>query len=104
MSSLLVLKFPYNPTGYLPSRQEFDDILSLTSRHKLTVFSDEMYRLLESDPGLRLPSVADAYENGIKVFRFVHDTFRNFCEDFYDIVMETACGLHNLRLDFRLTF
>lgn len=62
---LLVLNFPNNPTGYLPSRQEFDNILSLARRHNLTVFSDEMYRLLESDPDLRLPSVADAYENGI---------------------------------------
>jgi aspartate/methionine/tyrosine aminotransferase len=64
-TKLLVLNFPNNPTGYLPTRQEFDDILSLARRHNLTVFSDEMYRLLESDPGLRLPSVADAYENGI---------------------------------------
>lgn len=40
---------------------------------------------------------------GIKVFRIVHDTFRNFREDFDDLVMETACGLHNLRLDSRLT-
>jgi aspartate/methionine/tyrosine aminotransferase len=60
-----VLNFPNNPTGFLPTRQEFDDILSLARQHNLTVFSDEMYRLLESDPGLRLPSVADAYENGI---------------------------------------
>jgi aspartate/methionine/tyrosine aminotransferase len=64
-TKLLVLNFPNNPTGYIPSRQEFDEILSLARRHNLTVFSDEMYRLLESDPGLRLPSVADAYENGI---------------------------------------
>ena len=40
---------------------------------------------------------------GIKVFRIVHDTFRNFHEGFDDLVMETACGLHNWRLDFRLT-
>ena len=40
---------------------------------------------------------------GIKVFRIVHDVFRNFCEGFDDLVMETACGLHNWRLDFRLT-
>jgi len=40
---------------------------------------------------------------GIKVFRIVHDIFRNFREDFDDLVMETACGLHNWRLDFRLT-
>ena len=40
---------------------------------------------------------------GIKVFRIVHDTFRNLREGFDDLVMETACGLHNWRLDFRLT-
>ncbi len=40
---------------------------------------------------------------GIKVFRIVHDIFRNFREGFDDLVMETACGLHNWRLDFRLT-
>ncbi len=40
---------------------------------------------------------------GIKVSRIVHDIFRNFREDFDDLVMETACGLHNWRLDFRLT-
>jgi hypothetical protein len=40
---------------------------------------------------------------GIKVFRIVHDIFRNFREGFDDLVMETACGLHNWRLNFRLT-
>ena len=40
---------------------------------------------------------------GIKVFRIVHDIFRNFRKGFDDLVMETACGLHNWRLDFRLT-
>lgn len=62
---LLVLNFPNNPTGYLPTRQEFDDILALARAHNLIIFSDEMYRLLELDPGLRLPSVADAYEKGV---------------------------------------
>jgi len=64
---LLVLNFPNNPTGYLPTRQEFDAILGLARKHNLTVFSDEMYRLLEADPALRLPSVADAYEKGIAI-------------------------------------
>jgi len=40
---------------------------------------------------------------GIKVFRIVHDIFRNFREGFANLVMETACGLRNWRLDFRLT-
>lgn len=37
---------------------------------------------------------------GVKVFAIVHDIFRNFKANFDDLVMETACGLHNLRLDF----
>jgi hypothetical protein len=38
---------------------------------------------------------------GIKVFRIVHDTFRNIKEGFVDLVMETSCGLFNLRLASR---
>ena len=37
---------------------------------------------------------------GVKVFAIVHHIFRNLKTDFDDLVMETACGLHNLRLDF----
>jgi aspartate/methionine/tyrosine aminotransferase len=62
---LLVLNFPNNPTGYLPTRPEFDAIIALARKHGLTIFSDEMYRLLEPSPELRLPSVPDVYENGI---------------------------------------
>jgi DDE superfamily endonuclease/Helix-turn-helix of DDE superfamily endonuclease len=37
---------------------------------------------------------------GVKVFAIVHQVFRNLKPAFEDLVMETACGLHNLRLDF----
>lgn len=37
---------------------------------------------------------------GVKVFSIVRDIFRHLTTDFADLVMETACGLHNLRLDF----
>jgi hypothetical protein len=40
---------------------------------------------------------------GVKTFRIVHEVFRNLCDGFDDLVMETACGLHNLRLDHPLT-
>jgi hypothetical protein len=40
---------------------------------------------------------------GVKVFRIVQDVFRNLRPAFDDLVMETACGLHNLRLDHPLT-
>ena len=40
---------------------------------------------------------------GVKVFRIVQQVFRNIKQDFDDLVMETACGLHNLRVDHPMT-
>jgi hypothetical protein len=37
---------------------------------------------------------------GVKVFRIVHDAYRNLRQGFEDLVMETACGLFNLRPTF----
>lgn len=37
---------------------------------------------------------------GVKTFAIVRDIFRNLKADFDDLVMETACGLHNLRTDY----
>ena len=38
---------------------------------------------------------------GIKRFRIVKDKLRNYKKGFADFVMETCCGLHNFRLNFR---
>jgi aspartate/methionine/tyrosine aminotransferase len=62
---LLIINFPHNPTGYLPTRETFDAIFDLARQHEVFVFSDEMYRWLELDPARRLPAVCEAYENGI---------------------------------------
>lgn len=40
---------------------------------------------------------------GVKVFHIVRDVYRNRREEYDDLVMETACGLHNLRCDYRLS-
>ncbi|MEK7324456.1 MAG: aminotransferase class I/II-fold pyridoxal phosphate-dependent enzyme [Chloroflexota bacterium] len=64
---LLVLNFPHNPTGYLPSRADLDAIIALARKHDLTIFCDEMYRLLEHDPARRLPAMCDLYEKGISL-------------------------------------
>jgi hypothetical protein len=39
---------------------------------------------------------------GVKVFHIVRDSLRSHRPAFEDMVMEVACGLHNLRLDFPL--
>jgi hypothetical protein len=38
---------------------------------------------------------------GVKRYRIVKDQVRNWKQDFRDQVMETCCGLHNFRLNFR---
>lgn len=38
---------------------------------------------------------------GVKRCRIVKETFRNLKDGFSDVVMEIACGLHNLRVAFR---
>ena len=39
--------------------------------------------------------------SGIKRYRIVKDKLRNSKKGFADLVMETCCGLHNFRLNFR---
>ena len=64
---LLVINFPHNPTGYTLSGGELDWVIGLARRHGLTLFSDEMYRLLEYKPSMQLPPVCDLYEKGISL-------------------------------------
>jgi aspartate/methionine/tyrosine aminotransferase len=62
---LIVINFPHNPTGYLPSREVLDRIVAEAARRGIPVFSDEMYRLLEYDKERRLPSLVDFYDGGV---------------------------------------
>jgi hypothetical protein len=39
--------------------------------------------------------------SGVKRCHIVKDVFRNTKVGFTDVVMEVACALHNLRVDFR---
>lgn len=39
--------------------------------------------------------------SGVKRSRIVKDVFRNTKDNFSDLVMVIACGLHNLRVDHR---
>ena len=39
---------------------------------------------------------------GVKVYRIVRDIYRNYKANYEDLVIETAVGLHNFRIDIRL--
>ena len=64
---VLVVNFPHNPTGYLPSGDEFDAIVEVARRHDLTLLCDEMYRGLEYDEAQRLPAAVDLYERAVSL-------------------------------------
>ena len=53
---LVIVNFPHNPTGYLPSKEDFQRILEIAQKHDVYLFSDEMYRFLEYDPN-RPPAI-----------------------------------------------
>ena len=62
---LIVLNFPHNPTGALPSAADYDRILEIAEHYGIAVFSDEMYRLLELDQADRLPSAVERYDKAV---------------------------------------
>ena len=60
---MIVVNFPHNPTGYVPSNYDFDRLISLSRKHNIWLFCDEIYRGLEFGP--TIPSAADLYERAI---------------------------------------
>ena len=64
---LLVTNFPHNPTGALLSPASGGACLRSRGRRAAICSSDEVYRLLEHDPGERLPAAVDGYERAISL-------------------------------------
>ena len=64
-TKLVVTNFPHNPTGYLPSHDEWRSLVEMVAKAGAWLFSDEMYRGLEYDPEARLSPGCDLYERAI---------------------------------------
>jgi len=65
---LVVINFPHNPTGYLPSRDDLHAIVEMTQNRGIYLLADEMYRFLETDPDTTLPAACELYENAVSLF------------------------------------
>lgn len=78
---------PEHVTLIQPKKKPRGGELSLEQKAQNTAISKERIKLEHSI-------------GGVKVFAIVHPIYRNFKPNFDDLVMETACALHNLRLDF----
>lgn len=62
-AKLVVVNFPHNPTGYVPSHDDWKDIVSLCEQHGAWLFADEMYRFL----GPETLSAGADYERGVSL-------------------------------------
>jgi aspartate/methionine/tyrosine aminotransferase len=56
---LLVVNFPHNPTGFVPSVEWLHDLVKLTEANGITLFCDEMYHGLVHAGTPAIPSAAD---------------------------------------------
>lgn len=85
-TKLISINFPNNPTGAILDSDRYLALVALCRQHGLYLFSDEVYRLVERDPSIRLPQAADLYEKALSLN-----------------VMSKAYGLPGLRIGWIAT-
>ncbi len=66
-TKLVSINFPNNPTGRILPRDSLDAIIEVCRRQGIWLLSDEVYRLIERDPAIRLPQAVDLYERAISL-------------------------------------
>jgi aspartate/methionine/tyrosine aminotransferase len=64
---LVVVNAPHNPTGMLPSHEQWSRLIGELARRGIHLLADEVYRFLEFGPPDRLIAGADASEHGISL-------------------------------------
>jgi aspartate/methionine/tyrosine aminotransferase len=64
---MVLVNFPHNPSGALPTHAEWDEILAVVSASGAYLFSDEVYRLLEYAPEQRLAAAVERCERAISL-------------------------------------
>jgi aspartate/methionine/tyrosine aminotransferase len=64
---LVVVNAPHNPTGMLPSHDEWATLTGTLEARGIHLLADEVYRFLEFDEADRLTAGADTFERGISL-------------------------------------
>jgi aspartate/methionine/tyrosine aminotransferase len=65
---LIVVSFPHNPTGYVPSAAELRELVAVARDRGIHLLCDEVYRAIQVSAAIApLPSVADVYDKGISI-------------------------------------
>jgi aspartate/methionine/tyrosine aminotransferase len=66
-TKMVIVNFPHNPTGYMPSHDGYTSLVDVVRQSGAYLFSDEMYRFLELDRGATLPAGCDVYHRAISL-------------------------------------
>lgn len=83
---VVVINYPHSPTGALIDPDTFDEIITICDERGIRLFSDEVYRFLEHDPGTLLPAAVDVSDHALSLG-----------------VMSKAFGLAGLRIGWIAT-
>jgi aspartate/methionine/tyrosine aminotransferase len=62
---LIVFNNPNNPTGALMDEALLREVVAIARERDAWLLCDEVYRMLEHEPGTTAPSAADLYEKGV---------------------------------------
>jgi aspartate/methionine/tyrosine aminotransferase len=63
----IVLNTPHNPTGYLMSSRDYEEVHRIARERGVLLFSDEVYRESEYDRAERLPAACDLGEHAVSL-------------------------------------
>jgi aspartate/methionine/tyrosine aminotransferase len=66
-TKMVIVNFPHNPTGYMPSHAGYTSLVDVVRQSGAYLFSDEMYRFLELDREATLPAGCDVYRRAISL-------------------------------------
>lgn len=67
-TKIIIINYPHNPTGYIPTKADFQRIIELAKKNNVYILSDEMYRFLEYNQNDRLPSACEVYNKAVSLF------------------------------------
>jgi aspartate/methionine/tyrosine aminotransferase len=64
-TKLLVVNFPHNPTGFMPTQDQFQKLVDIVEQNDLLLFCDEMYFGLVHSGTLPIDSAVDITDNAV---------------------------------------
>ena len=67
-TKLIIVNFPHNPTGFIPTATDLNKIIEIARRYDTIMFSDEMYHQIIHGPKDEIPALCDVYENAISLW------------------------------------